>query len=181
MPVLILIGVLTGSCENSLNDIQKITSKEAEKPISRSLGVDVIVSDSAEVKARMTTPLMIDFDDLKKPYREMPKGVKIIFYEADLKEKGSITSDYALQHVKEGIIEFRKNVVAKNAEGTVFKSEELFYNESTKQLYSTKDVQIDSPNGDRVNGTGYHSNVSMFPWYMDNTTAIIHVNEKAVQ
>lgn len=173
--------LLMSACENSLNDIQKIASKEEDKPISRSTGVDVIYSDSAKVKAHMTAPLMIEYADTPKPYKEMPKGVKIIFYDADLKESGNIVSDYAVQRDKENIIEFRKNVVATNAQGQIFKSEELIYDMNTKKMYSTKAVEIVSPNGDVVDGIGFDSNETFYPWHMVQMTGAFHVDEKAVQ
>ena len=180
VPVVILM-LLLSSCENSLKDIKKIASKEEEKPISRSTGVDIVFSDSAKVKAHMITPLMYDYDDAVKPYQEMPKGVKIIFYDETLKEKGRITSDYAIRLGRENVIQFKKNVVATNADGTIFKSEELFYDDNTKKLSSTKAVQITSPNGNVMNGIGFHSNVSLYPWTIDQATGIIHVDEKQTQ
>ena len=101
LPVMLLSMLLLSACENSLDDIKKVSSDDGNKPISRSMGVDVIYSDSAKVKAHLTTPLMIDHNDAGKPYTEMPKGVKIIFYDDDLKEKGTITSDYAIRREKE--------------------------------------------------------------------------------
>jgi hypothetical protein len=74
LPALFVCMLTLNACENSLNDIKKIASKEEDKPISRSTGVDVLYSDSAKVKARLFTPLMIDLDDPKKPYQEMPKA-----------------------------------------------------------------------------------------------------------
>src|SRR5258708_40130094 len=97
LPALLICTLALGSCENSLNDIQKIASKEEDKPISTSRGVDVIYSDSAKVKARLLTPLMIELDDKTKPYQEMPKGIRIIFYDDSMRQKGTITSDYAIR------------------------------------------------------------------------------------
>lgn len=181
LPALFICMLLISACENSLNDIQKIASKEENKPISRSTGVDVIYSDSAKVKAHLTAPLMIEFEDTPKPYKEMPKGVKIIFYDSDLKESGNIVSDYAVQREKENIIEFRKNVVATNAKGQVFKSEELIYDMNTKKMYSKLPVEILSPGGDVVDGIGFDSNESFYPWHIQQTTGVWHVDEKAVQ
>jgi len=170
------------SCENSLNDIKKIASKEEDKPISRSIGVDVIYSDSAKVKAHMTAPLMVDYtDNTPKPYRECPKGVKIIFYDDKLKESGNIVADYAILRDKEQITEFRKHVVATNAQGQVFKSEELIYDMAGKTFKSTKPVEITSTDGSIMEGVGADSNESFYPWHVLQTTGVFHVDEKAVQ
>jgi LPS export ABC transporter protein LptC len=178
----LLIGMLSlSACENSLNDIKKISSEEENKPISRSTDVDVIYSDSAKVKARMFAPLMIELDDQKAPYQEMPKGVKIVFYDEKLGVKGIITSNYAIRLGKENTITFRKNVVATNAQGERFKSEELVYDQTSKKLYSTKPVQITMTSGNVINGTGFNSNESLYPWHIDNATGSFPVDEKAVQ
>ena len=138
---------------------------------------DVIYSDSAKVKAHLTAPLMIDHDDAAKPYTEMPKGVKIIFYDDDLSIKGTITSDYAVQRTKENIIEFHKNVVATNAQGETFKSDELIDDQTNKKLYSSKPVQITMKSGNVMEGTGFHSNDSLYPWNIDHSTGVFHVSE----
>ncbi|HEY5327140.1 MAG TPA: LPS export ABC transporter periplasmic protein LptC [Mucilaginibacter sp.] len=181
LPVLCICMLLVSACENSLSDIRKIASKEEEKPISRSTGVDVIYSDSAKVKARLITPLMIELDDPKSPYQEMPKGVKITFYDDNLKEKGTITSDYAIRLEKENKITFRKNVVATNAQGETFKSEELIYDQTSKKIYTNKPVQINMGNGDVMQGVGANSNESLYPWHIEQSTGIFKVDEKTVQ
>ena len=175
---MLLSMLLLSACENSLDDIKKVSSDDGNKPISRSMGVDVIYSDSAKVKAHLTTPLMIDHNDAGKPYTEMPKGVKIVFFDDDLKEKGTITSDYAIRREKENIIEFHKNVVATNAQGETFKSDELIDDQTKKILYSSKAVQITMSDGNVMYGTGFHSNESLYPWNIDQSTGIFHVTEK---
>jgi LPS export ABC transporter protein LptC len=181
LPVL-FISLVFSACENSLNDIKKIASKEEDKPISRSTGVDVIYSDSAKVKAHMTAPLMIDYaDNTPKPYKEFPKGVKVVLYDGELKESGNIVSDYAIQREKENVIEFRKNVVATNANGQVFKSDELIYDMTARTFKSSKAVELTNKNGDVAEGFGFESNESMYPWHMNKTVGSFHVDEKQVQ
>ena len=181
LPALFSCMLTLTSCENSLNDIEKIASKEEDKPISKSTGVEVIYSDSAKVKIRLLTPLMVELDQDKKSYREMPKGVKMTFYEDDLTIKGTLTSDYAIEKEKENLIEFRKNVVVTNAQGQTFKSDELIYDETKKTYHTDKPVEINLGNGDVMNGVGATSNASMYPWVMQRSTGIFHVDEKQEQ
>ena len=178
LPVMFIGLFITSACENSLSDIKKIASAEDEKPISRTKGVELIYSDSAKVKAKLNTPLMIDYQDAAKPYKEMPDGVKIVLYDENLVEKGTVTSDYAVQREKENIVEFRKNVVATNARGETFKSDELIYDLTKKQFSSTKPVQIIMANGNIMNGTGFNSNDSLYPWHIDQSTGVFHVTDK---
>ena len=69
LPALFICMLILSSCENSLNDIKKIASEEGNKPISVSTDVDIIYSESAKVKARLTTPKMIEYlDTARSPY-----------------------------------------------------------------------------------------------------------------
>ncbi|MGZ3764638.1 MAG: hypothetical protein ACXVA2_08230, partial [Mucilaginibacter sp.] len=61
LPVVIAGMALITGCENDLKDLQKISANEVSKPIERYTGVDVIYSDSARVKAHMTSPLMLNY------------------------------------------------------------------------------------------------------------------------
>ena len=79
---------------------------------------------------------------------------------------------------KENIIEFRKNVVATNAQGERFKSEELIDDMANKKLFSTKPVQITMTNGNVMEGTGFNSNDSLYPWHIDQATGTFPVTEK---
>jgi hypothetical protein len=63
---LLFAGLIAGSalitgCENDLKDIQKISANEVNKPIERYTDVDVIYSDSAQVKAHMTMKKQLSF------------------------------------------------------------------------------------------------------------------------
>jgi len=178
LPALFICMLTLNSCENSLNDIEKIASKEEDKPISKSTGVEVIYSDSAKVKIRLLTPLMIQLDEQNKGYREMPDGVKMTFFEDDLSVKGTLTADYAIEKTKENLIEFRKNVVVTNAQGQTFKSDELIYDETKKTYHTDKPVEINLGNGDVMQGVGANSNASMYPWELERSTGIFHVDEK---
>jgi hypothetical protein len=84
LPALLLGMLLLGACENDLKKIKEISAKSVSQPIDTTRGVEVIYSDSAIVKGKMITSLLIHYDVSKqvtKPYYTMPKGVKVIFYD----------------------------------------------------------------------------------------------------
>ncbi|MFD1256988.1 LPS export ABC transporter periplasmic protein LptC [Mucilaginibacter terrae] len=169
--------LLFSACENDMKDIQKISSQEVSKPINRTTGLDVIYSDSAKVKSRLTAPLLLEYTD--KHFREMPKGLKIVSYDSakGMKEAGQIMADYGIERQNDKIIELRRNVVATNIQGQTFKSDELIWDQNKKIFYSNKPVQITFADGTIFYGTGASSNESMYPWTIQNTTGQIPVNQ----
>ena len=179
LPVVIAgMAVLTG-CENDLKDIQKISAAEVNKPGERYTGVDVIYSDSAKVKAHMTAPVMIQYK-VKNPYTEMPKGVKVIFYDRDIKESSTIVSDYAIRRDSLKIIELRKNVVGTNAQGDVFNSDELIWDEATREIHSNKPVTIKMADGSVTQGTSFTSDENLTHWKMIQGRGKINVKDQDI-
>jgi LPS export ABC transporter protein LptC len=175
LPAAIAAIILITGCENDLKDIQKISANEVSKPIERYTDVDVIYSDSAKVKAHMTAPLMIIYK-VKKPYTEMPKGVNVKFYDNELKESSTIIADYAIRRDQEKTIELRKNVVGTNIKGDTFTSDELIWDENTKQIHSNKLVHVKMADGSITDGTSFTSDENFNHWIMTQGTGIIHVN-----
>jgi LPS export ABC transporter protein LptC len=179
LPVVIAgMAIITG-CENDLKDIQKISASEVNKPIEKYTNVDVIYSDSARVKAHMTAPVMINYK-VKKPYTEMPKGVKVIFYDNNLNETSTIIADYGVYRDQEKLVELHKNVVGTNAKGDTFSSDELIWNEDSKQIHSSKMVHVKMADGSITDGTSFVSDENFNHWTMTQASGIIHVNSQEI-
>lgn len=172
-------GMFAG-CENDLNDLRKISAAEVSKPVTSYTDVDVIYSDSAKVKAHMTAPLMLNYDSVKQPYTEMPKGVKVIFYNAALQETGTITADYAIYHKKEKNILLRNHVVGKNLKGETFTSDELIWDQDTKQVRSSKLVHVRMADGSIADGSDFVSDENLDHWTMGHGTGIFNVKSQDI-
>jgi LPS export ABC transporter protein LptC len=150
------------SCENDLKDVERISNRSISIPVDKSYGVEIIYSDSAKVKARVLTPELHHYDT-EKPYYEMPKGVTLILLDENKKETSRITSDYAIMRENDKITELKRNVVAVNKEGKIFKSEELIYDQNQNKFYSNQLVSIITKT-QTINGTSFWANES-FSYY----------------
>ncbi|EOR95337.1 hypothetical protein ADIARSV_1489 [Arcticibacter svalbardensis MN12-7] len=153
--VSLLICFFFSSCENDLKDVEKVSADNSLLPVDKSYGVEVIYSDSAVVKAKMLAPQVDRYKE--QQYDEMVKGVTIIFYDANQKETSRIVSDYAIRREAQQIVELRKNVVATNIKGDVYKSDELIWDEKQHKFYSNKLVQVNQKNGNVLFGTSFES------------------------
>lgn len=129
------------SCENDLKEVERVSQSITEDPVDVSHGVKVIYSDSAIVKAQLTTPKMLHHKT-ENPFYEFPEGGLLILYDSTRTETQRVRSDYAIQHVNTGITELRKNVVATRADGMTLKSEELIWDENERRFYSNLPVTI---------------------------------------
>jgi hypothetical protein len=160
--------MLLQACENDLNKVKQISALESNSPIDTTKGVDVIYSDSAKVEARVLAPLMLHHT-VAKPYYEMPKGVKIIFFDKKLNQMKSdrdsakhisatVIADYAITSNFDKLIELRKNVVLTNNDGDVFTTQQLFYDINKKIIYSDQPCKLTKIDGTLLDGTSFKSN-----------------------
>lgn len=152
---LILLFSLS-ACENDLKEVERISSQKIEDPVDISYGVTVIFSDSAFVKAKMTSPLLKHFNT-KEPYYEFPEGGLLVLFDKEGKETERVTSEYAIQRENTGITELRKNVVVTRSDGLIIKSEELIWDENKKIFYSNLPVKL-IRQGTEQNGTSFWAN-----------------------
>lgn len=167
------------SCENDLNKVKEIASNEVGIIVSPTTGVDLIMSDSAKIQLHLTAPLLLEYQT-KKPYKVMPKGVKIIFYDKETqKESGTIIGDTGILHENEKLYEFHKNVVATNAKGETYKSDELYWDQNTKKIYSHKPVEVTLNGGNVMNGDGFISDDKFLHPTLNNSKGVFHVDENA--
>ncbi|WP_462092722.1 LPS export ABC transporter periplasmic protein LptC [Sphingobacterium hungaricum] len=143
--IIMLFGmVIFVSCENDMKDIDRLANIKQEEEVNISKHVTVIYSDSSLVKAQMTSPEMREYtDSVRMGNIEFPKGILIIFYGPDKKETQRIKSDYAIQKPAQGLTEFRKNVVVNMQDGSVIKTEQLFYDEKNAKYYNTVPIVFD--------------------------------------
>lgn len=155
--LMLLLPMFFLACENDLKKVKQISSMEVNKPVETTIGVDVIYSDSAKVKARMTAPVMLNHTATKtvKSYYEMPNGVHIDFY--DLKQKiiSTVTAEYAITKNDNKTVELRRNVVVVNDKGDTFKSQELIWDQIGKKFYSNQFSTLTQKEGNTISGSTF--------------------------
>ncbi|MFD2593715.1 LPS export ABC transporter periplasmic protein LptC [Sphingobacterium griseoflavum] len=185
IPLILSLGFGTAlfvACENDLRDVEKLANIQQEENVNISKDVTVTYSDSAVVKAELTAPELREYPDSVGLY-EFKKGTVIRFFDENGAESQRVKSDYATQRPKEGLTEFRGNVVITMANGSIIKTEELFFDEKKNIYYNTVPIVFDLKDGrgsfqatsfvsdtdfkkiDGQNMTGYYipSNSQQFP------------------
>jgi len=144
------LPLFLASCgDDDLKNANSVSAGKVTLTRDRTIGVEIIYSDSARVKAKGYAPILDKITPSNGgSYQEMIKGVKIDFYNPQGTIDGNLVCDYAIRKDTELKTEFRKNVVVKNSKGDTFSSQELIWDESKKIFYSTQTVDILSVNGD---------------------------------
>ncbi len=177
--LMLLLPLFFWACENDLKKVKEISSKEVNKPVETTVGVDVIYSDSAKVKARMTAPIMLNHTATKtvKSYYEMPNGVHIDFY--DLKQKiiSTVTAEYAITKNDNKMITLKRNVVVVNNKGDTFKSQELIWDQIAKKFYSNQFSTLTQTAGNTISGSTFRCNEDLSNPEFLQSTGKFNVNQ----
>jgi len=180
-----LYGLILGlplflvSCgDDDLKNVSSVSAKKITFTRDRTLGIEIIYSDSAKVKARGNAPIM----DKVTPstggsYQEMIKGVKIDFFNPSGAVDGTLICDYAIRKDQEQKTIFQKNVIVKNDKGDTFSSEELIWDESRKVFYSTQRVYVKGIDGNVGNGINFEAPENFSTYKMESGSGELNMKE----
>ena len=157
-PLALLIAgaaLLLGSCKNTVEDVNDLVSK-FDTQVETAKGVEILYSDSAQVRVRITGPTMLYHLDRREPRQEFPDGVSVDFFGPE----GAITSQldarYGLRLENKNEVIVRDSVVWQSVEGEKIESEELIWDERQRKIYTNKFVVITRPD-EIIYGHGFEA------------------------
>src|SRR3954464_2230082 len=131
------VSALLLSCENDIAVVNSVTSAtQKQLPVESGKNVEIIYSDSAKVRARLTGA-QLDHYIGKKNYIELPKGVQVVFYDENRKEQTHLTADYGIGFDNgNGMdhMEVKRHVLVVNEKGDKLETENLTWNAATKKI-----------------------------------------------
>lgn len=167
--------ILSACSADDLSEADSTNSELAAIPLERSTGVLLLYSDSAKVKAKLSTPLLLQYHT-QSPYNEMPEGLHVDFYDPALKIMNSLSAKYGIDHLDKALVEVRDSVVIKTAKGEVITTQQLFWNQKSKRIYTDKFVAIASEKK-LIQGYGLEAPDDLSSFSLKNTTGTIYVEQ----
>jgi LPS export ABC transporter protein LptC len=167
---------MLASCENDIEKVKIITSKKA-MPVERGKDVEILYSDSAKIKARLLAKELNRFAE-KQPYTEMPKGIKMYFYDGNQKVNSTLTADYAkvLQFPDNNIMEAKRKVVVVNEKNETLNTEHLVWNQKEETIVSDAYVTITTKD-EIIMGDGLESNQSFTKYKIKKMKGTINLKK----
>ena len=141
-----LFLLTTVSCNSELVDLNVIGSRNIF-PVGIAENINLVYTDSAQVKAILRSPLNKDFTNLKFPFSEFPNGVEITFYDSE-KNETLVSSNYAIIYNKTNIVDMVGNVEIKLSDGSVLKTSQLYWDPEQEWLFSENNFTFKSSDYD---------------------------------
>lgn len=157
--VFLLLTLLTFlACTNNVSDVDSLT-QEYTVSVETAENVEILYSDSADVKVKITAPTLVKILDQREPRDEFPDGIHVDFFGPNKKVKSWLDAKSAVREERDGLVYARKEVVLYNDKNEKLETPELIWDEKQQIIYTDKIVRITQPEkGDTSIGMGFIAN-----------------------
>ena len=143
-------------------------------PTMRSTGVETLVSDSGMIRYKVITEEWLIYSKRNPPFWAFEKGVYLEKFDSLFHIDASIKADTAYYYETKKLWELRQNVHIRSQKGEKFDTDQLFWDQENKKIYSDKFIRIEG--NDRIlTGYGFESNQEMTEYRIFNNTGVFAV------
>jgi len=152
MPLSFLI-----SCKKNKNDLVDVFFDPQTSYTHKTTNVHSLVSDSGITRYRIMTATRLKFGKASEPYWYFPDGIYLEIFDTLLHVEASVKADTAYNYERRKIWEAKGNVDITNFEGKRFQTQQVFWDQQNKTVYS--DSLIIITEGEKITtGIGFRSN-----------------------
>lgn len=156
------LSLLYFACDKAVRRAD-VTFTEEDTQIEIGKDIEILYSDSALVRVRITAATLVNVNDRDLPRQEFPDGIQVDFFDQNLQIKSTLTAREAIRLNEKGEVIARDSVVLRTANGEKLETEELLWDEKTEQVSTDKFVKITKP-GEVIYGYGLRANQDFTYW-----------------
>ena len=168
----IFVLILFSHCGSKNSDSQVFSRDQLA--IEKGTDVEIIYSDSAKVKVRVTGKKMNYFTESTNPRQEFPEGVIIYFYDDNQKQISILTADYGVRDERKRTVTARDNVVWVSDTDGKLETDELYWDEKTNKVRSTKFTTI-TRDKEKIFGFDFETDDKLSHWLLKNPKGTMKV------
>ena len=139
--------------------------------------VEILYTEHGAVKIRVEAPEMRYYQFEEEPYNEFPEGIVATTFTDSLTVNSKLTAKYAIYYENKKLWKAQYDVVAQNATGEVLNTEQLFWDEENKRIYSHDMVKFTTADG-TIFGEGFESDENFDNWVIKKTSGTIFVDDQ---
>lgn len=172
--------ILTG-CKNDIETINALNT-ELTIPDQVAYDVETVYHDSGLMQGKIIAPEINIYNDEENPYTEFPGGIEVYFYDSLENATAYIKAGFAVYFQNDQLWEARNKVFAENRiEKATLETEQLFWDEKNKKIYSRKFSTITNPDGVFYGESGFDANQDLTDWTLRSSRGTAVVEDQAVQ
>lgn len=169
-------GLAMSSCGEEKRETIAISADPETFPTMKTIDVSTTISDSGYTRYHITAPLWLMFEEAKEPRWMFPGGLYLVKYDNDMNETGTFTADTAIFWSVRKTWQFDRNVRMRNVNGDRFMTQQLFWDQKERKLYSDSFIHIER--ADRIiEGYGFESDESMIEYTIRRPSGIFPTSD----
>ena len=168
-------AILLSSCAEETPEADPAADEALMTEYSENL--TITESQNGRRSYEFSTPLVEGYSQAREPYREFRKGIRMVTYQDD--EQASVdvvlTANYAIYYEKRKLWEAKGNVVVEKFDGKKLYTQQLFWNATTKKVYSNVDTRVVQEGRSDIIGAGFESDEEFKEWrfrYLKGTSEV---------
>jgi LPS export ABC transporter protein LptC len=177
-PVILLVAIVMVviSCENDI-EVVKSFSGDSLMPSQSMINVVTSYTDSARLQMRITTPEINYYSTVTENYTEFPQGVFAEFFDRNEDVESHLRSKYAIYYSDKELWEAKDSVVVVNREGEILNTDQLFWDERKRIIYSNSFVRVTRPN-EEITGEGFEADETFSSWSIRKVQGTITLQDE---
>lgn len=173
LPAVIAVAVLLVCC--SQEQQRFVPNAGALTPTMTTTDVSTLISDSGYTRYHLTSPIWLMYEDAEDPFWRFPKGLELEQYDLAMNPESTVECDSATYFSRRRLWRLDGNVVMVNTDRDSFLTQQLFWDQNAKKIYSDSFIHI--VRTDRtIEGYGFESDQSMLYYTVNHPTAILPAN-----
>ncbi len=138
--------------------------------------VTTLISDSGQIRYRVTTDNWLVYDEAQVPMWRFPDGLYLEKFDKDFGIEATVQCDSATYFSQRGLWRLDGNVNILNTVGEKFLSQQVFWDQRLNKVYSDSFIHIER--ADRtIEGYGFESNDKMTNYRITNPTGIFPASD----
>ena len=178
LPLFLIISLpqfLNFSCSGEQEHIAAAIDENDSLAFMRSRGISTLISDSGVMRYKLVAEEWDIYTNTTPPSWKFMKGLLMERFDEGFHIDLHVEADTAYQH-EQRLWELRGRVVIHNVEGTLFRTEELFWDMNEHEMWSTKYMRIKTTDQE-LEGTDFRSNEQMTDYYVSNSIGAFPVSD----
>ncbi len=173
--VMILAGTM-GACKDEKTEVVSLDVVGDSVPTMTTHSVTTLISDSGQIRYRITTDNWLVYDEAQIPVWRFPDGLYLEKFDRDFAIEATVQCDSATYFSQRGLWRLDGNVNILNTVGEKFLSQQVFWDQRLNKVYSDSFIHIER--ADRtIEGYGFESNDRMTRYRITNPTGIFPASD----
>ncbi|MBR4118476.1 MAG: LPS export ABC transporter periplasmic protein LptC [Bacteroidales bacterium] len=174
--IVVLLMIIMFSCGKDNKEVIEAFADPNEVPTIYSKDVSTLISDSGVTRYRVVAPDWYMYENSETPRWYFPRGIYLETFDDDYNVAAFLEGDTAIFYKNQRLWEIRGDVKMANTNDERFFTEQLFWSQDAKKIYSDTIIHIER--GDRIiEGLGFESNQNMTRYKILKTTGIFPIED----